>query len=43
MRLAKLCTTISAALFVATAAAAAPPPIKIGISLSLTGDFADPG
>ena len=44
MRLQKLCTTIAAAaLFVASAAAAAPPPIKVGISLSLTGDFADPG
>ncbi len=44
MRLQKLCTTIAAAaLFVASAAAAAAPPIKVGISLSLTGDFADPG
>jgi branched-chain amino acid transport system substrate-binding protein len=40
----KLFTSVAAAtLFVATAAAAASPPIKIGISLSLTGDFADPG
>ena len=44
MRLLKLCTTIAAAaLFVASAAAAESPPIKVGISLSLTGDFADPG
>ncbi len=44
MRLLQLFTTIAAAtLFVASAAAADAPPLKIGISLSLTGDFADPG
>ena len=44
MRLQKLSITIaSSALFVKSTAAAAPPPIKVGISLSLTGDFADPG
>ena len=43
MRLLKLCTTMAAALVVAGAASAASPPVKIGISLSLTGDFADPG
>src|SRR6516225_11411179 len=42
MRLLKLCTTMAAALVVAGAASAASP-VKIGISLSLTGDFADPG
>ena len=44
MRSLKLFTTVAAAtLFVASVAAAASPPLKIGISLSLTGDFADPG
>src|SRR5258708_7099591 len=48
-RLVELFTTVAAAtLFVASAAAAAGDtktgaPLKIGISLSLTGDFADPG
>ena len=40
----KLFTTAAAAtMLAASAAAAAEPPLKIGISLSLTGDFADPG
>ncbi len=44
MRLLKLLTAVAAAtLFAANAAAADAPPLKIGISLSLTGDFADPG
>ena len=44
MRSLKLFTTVAVAtLFVASVAAAASPPLKIGISLSLTGDFADPG
>ncbi len=44
MRLLRLLTTVAAAtMFVASAAAAEAPPLKIGISLSLTGDFADPG
>jgi branched-chain amino acid transport system substrate-binding protein len=41
---AALAVTVAAAtLLVANAASAASPPLKIGISLSLTGDFADPG
>jgi branched-chain amino acid transport system substrate-binding protein len=44
MRSLKLFTAVAAAtLFVASAAAGASSPLKIGISLSLTGDFADPG
>jgi branched-chain amino acid transport system substrate-binding protein len=44
MRSLRLFTTVAAAtLFVASAAAADSAPVKIGISLSLTGDFADPG
>jgi branched-chain amino acid transport system substrate-binding protein len=48
LRSLKLFTTVAAAtLCVASAAAAAETkaaaPLKIGISLSLTGDFADPG
>ncbi len=43
-RLLKLLTTAAAAtLLVAGVAVAAEAPLKIGISLSLTGDFADPG
>ncbi len=44
-RLFKLFTTAAAATVLITGAAAAAdaPPLKIGISLSLTGDFADPG
>ena len=40
---AALASVAAAALFVGSAASAASPPLKIGISLSLTGDFADPG
>jgi branched-chain amino acid transport system substrate-binding protein len=44
MRLLKLFTAVAAATLVAASASAADsPPLKIGISLSLTGDFADPG
>ncbi len=45
MQFLKLGTTAAAAalLVVSAAAADSKPPIKIGISLSLTGDFADPG
>ena len=47
MRLQKLGTIIAAAALLVAGAAAdnakAAPPIKVGISLSLTGDFADPG
>jgi branched-chain amino acid transport system substrate-binding protein len=44
MRSLKLFTAVAAAtLFVASAAAGDSLPLKIGISLSLTGDFADPG
>ena len=41
----KLFTTAAAATMLVTGAAAAAdaPPLKIGVSLSLTGDFADPG
>jgi branched-chain amino acid transport system substrate-binding protein len=44
-RLLKLLATVAAAttLVTGTAVAADAPPLKIGISLSLTGDFADPG
>ena len=42
-RLLKLFTAAAAATVLATTVAAAAPPLKIGISLSLTGDFADPG
>ena len=44
LRSLKLCTAVAAAtLLIASAAAAAEAPLKIGISFSLTGDFADPG
>ena len=42
-RLLKLFTAAAAATVLATSMAAAAQPLKIGISLSLTGDFADPG